>query len=38
MINHWNEKDIPLSGWRCVDITDLGEVAAICEMCGYKEI
>ena len=36
--NLWKCDDVPHSGWSCVGISDLGEPAGICEMCGYQII
>ncbi|MBR6514505.1 MAG: UvrD-helicase domain-containing protein [Clostridia bacterium] len=36
--NLWKHDDVPHSGWRCEGISDLGEPAGICEMCGYQII
>lgn len=34
----WSQKGVPHSGWRCVDIEDLGEPCQRCEMCEAQEI
>ncbi len=34
----WSQPGIPHKGWICVDIEDLGEPSAICEMCETQEI
>jgi len=34
----WSLPDIPHKGWTCVDIEDLGEPCAICEMCERQTI
>jgi len=38
--NHgkWSQHDVPHKGWTCVDIEDLGEPSAICEMCEKQII
>ncbi len=36
--NLWKRDDVPHTGWICVGVTDLGEPAAVCEMCGYQII
>lgn len=36
--NLWKRDDVPHSGWACTGITDLGEPADICEMCGHQII
>jgi len=36
--NLWKRDDVPHSGWICTGITDLGEPADICEMCGHQII
>lgn len=36
--NLWKHDNVPRSGWRCTGITDLGEPAGICGMCGYQVI
>lgn len=36
--NLWKRDDVPHSGWVCTGITDLGEPADICEMCGHQII
>jgi hypothetical protein len=34
----WIRSDVPHKDWRCIDIEDLGEPAATCEMCEVQEI
>lgn len=34
----WSQSGVPHKGWTCVDIEDLGEPSAICEMCETQEI
>ncbi len=34
----WSDPDVPHKGWSCVDVEDLGEPAATCEMCETQEI
>jgi hypothetical protein len=34
----WAQPGVPHKGWRCVDIEDLGEPSATCEMCEAQEI
>ena len=34
----WTQPGVPHKGWTCVDIEDLGEPAAVCEMCEAHEI
>ena len=34
----WLDPAVPKQGWRCIDITDLETVAAICDMCEVREI
>ena len=34
----WKQPSVPHKGWSCVDIGDLGEPEAICEMCETQEI
>lgn len=34
----WSEPGVPHKGWTCVDMNDLGEGRAICEMCEIREI
>ena len=34
----WSLPGVPHKGWTCVDIEDLGEPSAICEMCETQEI
>lgn len=36
--NLWKRSDVPHSGWVCTGISDLGEPAATCGMCGHQEI
>jgi len=38
--NHgkWSQPDVPHKGWTCVDIEDLGEQPAVCEMCEKQSI
>lgn len=36
--NLWKRDDVPHFGWICTGVTDLGEPAAICEMCGQQII
>lgn len=36
--NLWKRDDVPHSAWQCVGVTDLGEPAGVCEMCGYQII
>ena len=34
----WSEWDLPHKGWKNIDVEDLGEPSAICEMCGRQDI
>jgi len=34
----WSQAGVPHRGWTCVDIDDLGEPSATCEMCETQEI
>jgi len=34
----WKDASVPKDGWTCVEIEDLGEVAATCEMCEREHI
>ena len=34
----WGQPGVPHKGWTCVDIEDLGEPSATCEMCEMQEI
>lgn len=34
----WAQPGVPHKGWQCVDVEDLGEPSAICEMCEAHEI
>lgn len=34
----WAQSGVPHKGWRCVDVEDLGEPSATCEMCETQEI
>jgi hypothetical protein len=34
----WSQLGVPHKGWSCVDIEDLGEPSATCEMCETQEI
>ena len=34
----WAQPGVPHKGWHCVDIEDLGEPSAICEMCEAHQI
>jgi hypothetical protein len=34
----WSDAGVPHKGWRCVDIEDLGEPNATCEMCESQVI
>jgi hypothetical protein len=34
----WSQPGVPHKGWTCVDIEDLGEPSAVCEMCETQEI
>jgi hypothetical protein len=34
----WIVAGVPHKGWICVDIDDLGEPSALCEMCEVKQI
>ena len=34
----WSQSEVPHKGWSCVDLEDLGEPFAICEMCEHQEI
>jgi hypothetical protein len=29
----WKQREVPHRGWTCVDVQDLGEPSAVCEMC-----
>jgi hypothetical protein len=34
----WAQSDVPHRGWTCVDVEDLGEPSATCEMCEVMRI
>jgi hypothetical protein len=34
----WNQAGVPHRGWTCIDVEDLEEPTATCEMCGKEEI
>lgn len=34
----WAQPSVPHKGWQCVDVEDLGDPSAICEMCEAHEI
>jgi hypothetical protein len=34
----WHRTDVPHSGWKCIDIEDLGRSSAVCEMCEAQDI
>jgi hypothetical protein len=34
----WSQPGVPHKGWTCVYIEDLGELAAVCEMCETQDI
>jgi hypothetical protein len=34
----WAQPGVPHKGWTCIDIEDLGEPSATCEMCETQEI
>lgn len=34
----WSQPGVPHKGWTCLDIEDLGEPSATCEMCEAQEI
>jgi len=34
----WSQPDVPHKGWVCVDIEDLGDLSAVCEMCEKQLI
>ena len=34
----WSQAGVPHKGWSCIDIEDLGEPSAICEMCETQDI
>ena len=34
----WSVPGIPHSGWTCIDVTDLGDIGPICEMCETQAI
>ena len=34
----WSQPGVPHKGWICIDIEDLGEPSATCEMCETQEI
>ena len=36
--NLWRRDDVPHSGWSCTGVSDLGEPAAVCGMCGEQII
>jgi hypothetical protein len=38
MTGKWGRPGVPHKGWTCVDIEDLGEPAATCEMCESQEV
>ena len=38
MSGKWGQPGVPHRGWVCVDVEDLGEPAATCEMCEVQEI
>ena len=37
-LGKWSQLGVPQIGWTCVDIEDLGEPSAKCEMCEHQEI
>jgi hypothetical protein len=34
----WSKAGVPRKGWTCIDVEDLGEPSAICEMCETQAI
>ena len=34
----WSQPGVPHKGWTCIDIEDLGEPSATCEMCETQEV
>jgi hypothetical protein len=34
----WSQPGVPHKGWTCIDIEDIGEPSAICEMCEKQSI
>lgn len=38
MTGNWDQPGIPHKGWHAVDVVDLGEPAATCEMCRSRTI
>jgi len=34
----WSQSNVPHKGWECIDIEDLGEPSATCEMCEKQTI
>jgi hypothetical protein len=34
----WAQPDVPHRGWSCLDVEDLGEPSATCEMCEHMQI
>lgn len=38
MTGKWDDPAVPHGGWSCIDIEDLEEASAICEMCETQSI
>ena len=38
MTGKWKIKGIPRSGWKCIDIQDLGKPSLLCQMCEHEKI
>lgn len=38
MSGRWDQSSVPHRGWRCIEVDDLEEAIAVCEMCGQQEI
>jgi hypothetical protein len=38
MSGKWDQPGVPHKGWICINVHDLGEPSAICEMCEVQEI
>lgn len=36
-VGEWAQCGVPHKGWTCVDIEDLGEPSAVCEMCERRK-
>ena len=38
MTGKWSRVGVPHKGWTCVNVEDLGEPEAVCEMCEIQQI